>query len=91
MPNCAKDDSPVSHEVIDSNSPAPVSAKIVFVNVCILDSKLPSMFLAPSINGDKFVINIERLDAISGNADVVPSRNPPAIPPINWPIAVPII
>ena len=49
------------------------------------------MFLAPSINGDKFVINIERLDAISGNADVVPSRNPPAIPPINWPIAVPII
>ena len=48
-----------------------------------------SMFLDPSKNGCKFVINCDKLVAIWGIVSDTPKPNPPIIPPINLPIAVP--
>ena len=49
-----------------------------------------SMLLAPSRKGLRFSINRDKWPAISGRFEVNPFAIPPARPPTNWPIAVPI-
>ena len=89
--NLVRASSPVIQEVIALSRSAPVKIRIVDARDLTPSSMDASNPEAPSINGWRFVMNVERFVAISGRPEVIPALKPPTILPTKFPIAYPTV
>ena len=86
-----REEPPVSQEVNPSNKSAAVISKIASVSDFTPSNIVGSIPRAPSINGCTLVINAARSAPICGNELDIPLINPPTMPPMNPPIALPMV
>ena len=88
LPNSEKDaSSPKKNELILLMKSAPVNTKIAAAKPLMLSTIPSSIDDAPSINGFRFAIKLDRSVAISGKPEDNPPVNPSTIFPKNDPIA----
>ncbi len=88
--NSLMEEPPVIQEAIPLKISAAVINRIASISAVTPSSIEASIAEAPSINGCTFSMKLDKSVPISPNCPVMPVITPPAIPPINWPIATPI-